>query len=259
MLAESNGKIDSNIQHLSSKVNSFLSFYPTQYGEEYIKVLNKRVFNCGRKRVSNSSRDLPPFEDIIEFNEYIDEFFSNGEIIANLYLKGDYDEYKRLRNKYLPIYIWWQLTLISPIRPGEFIRLRTKCSSYDEKLDQYFIEIPRIKNVENEDKNVINIKEVEIQKLRTTKGIYSMIEQYRNLHINLNEEFLFNHNVHMNYMHIFGKGGVEKKTFNKKILSLNRFGYLLTSFYRDIIKKYMVLIGLQRKISKYQRLLKIMQ
>lgn len=237
MLVESNGKIDGNIQHLSSKVNSFLSFYPTQYGEDYIKVLNKRVFKCGRKRIYNSSRDLPPFEDIIEFNEYIDEFFANDKMIIYHYLKGDYREYNRLRKKYLPIYIWWCLTLIIPMRPGEFIRLKSNCNSYNEKLDKYYIEIPRIKNTENEGNNIVSTSEVEIQSLRITKEMYLLIEEYKSLHANENEKFLFNHNTHMKYMHIFGKGSANKVTFNKEILNLKRFQHLLFGFYRDIIGK----------------------
>ncbi|UYG98127.1 site-specific integrase [Cytobacillus firmus] len=91
------------------------------------------------KSVANI-RPLPPSKDILLFSYYLEEFAK--DVIFDP--KSDLDE-KIYRTKliFYPILIWWRLTTIIPLRPGEFCAINRECLFF--KDDKWYIRLPRNK------------------------------------------------------------------------------------------------------------------
>jgi len=44
-----------------------------------------------------------------------------------------------MRSKYYPIFIWWKLSTIIPIRPIELVKIKNNDIRYDEKEEKYYL------------------------------------------------------------------------------------------------------------------------
>jgi integrase len=128
---------------------------PDKSTEDYLNVLNSITIEYVKY-----SRDLPNYESIIIFDYFIKEFIRNNNITKKV--------------KYYPILIWWIISSIIPLRPGEVYQLR-KNDIY-MKDGKYFIHIERIKHIRKQTKfDKTWVKDFELDE-ETYNLIYEYIE-----------------------------------------------------------------------------------
>jgi len=111
------------------------------------------------------ARILPPMADILKTGFYIDKFFREEE---------DED----LKDFFAPVYIWWKITNVIPMRPTEFAHgLEKECLIEDTK---YYIKINRIK--QSKRKNKREKKTIPLlDKYEITEDIFNMMKSYYEL------------------------------------------------------------------------------
>ncbi|MGG4263920.1 hypothetical protein [Peribacillus simplex] len=109
--------------------------------------------------------EIPTYSNFILFDEIIHDFMTNTT--------------PNLRVKYYPIYIWWRLTSVIPIRPIEFIEILNEGIRYEAKEDAYYILIPRRKKSPDP---INKSKHAAIQhELKISKEMYNIIGNFRKL------------------------------------------------------------------------------
>jgi len=108
-----------------SAFKEFLLFIDEGNAQRYIDVIN------GVPQIySTRSRDLPCYQSILLFDYIINDFIQKTDI--------------KERVRYYPVLIWWKLSSIIPLRPGEIYQLPKDCIY--EKNEKYYIHIERIKS-----------------------------------------------------------------------------------------------------------------
>jgi len=71
---------------------------------------NASKYNCGR---DSQQRTLAEFQTYLKFNKIVDGFWSQSDAQQRLF--------------YFPLYFWWRLTAILPLRPTEFLLTPRDC------------------------------------------------------------------------------------------------------------------------------------
>ena len=147
------GKYDRNRRMYLSAFGEFLAFIGREDTKEYLDVVRSvpQIF-------STKSRNLPCYQSILLFDYIINDFLQRTTI--------------KERARYYPVLIWWKLSSIIPLRPGEVYQLPKDCIY--EKKRKYYIHIERIKNQSGRKKySSPIIKDFEIR-----EDIYSLIRDY---------------------------------------------------------------------------------
>ncbi|MCH1626126.1 hypothetical protein [Fredinandcohnia quinoae] len=192
---------------------AFLYFYPINDYEDYLVELS---YIPGIKVMGEDVRELPPYKSIVWFDYLISDFMSTAEVT--------------LKRKYYPVYLWWRITTVIPLRPNEFLKLKRDCCYYNPKDNEYYIEVPRTKQRPNplSKRRVVPI----IDKLKTNKDIYDLIEDYIKLTGIGEEHFLFS---------LKGFDHLNDKFFKNRVIKeriIQRdFVTLLSDFYKEIIQE----------------------
>ncbi|QNK88105.1 tyrosine-type recombinase/integrase [Sporosarcina sp. resist] len=115
---------------MSIDIKRFLSFYKITNYKEIIDICSNHQTYKG------TARELPAFEDIMIFDDIVNDYFQNHPTEETL--------------EYFPIMLWWLLTNTLPMRPTEFLLLEKDCLQFNENYaSPYRITIPRIKNKSN--------------------------------------------------------------------------------------------------------------
>lgn len=149
----------------------FLKFANLDGGAKYMELLDNMSL-----MVQSKPRDLPCYQSIILFDYIIDDFIKKYNINDKI--------------KYYPVLIWWKLSSIIPLRPGEVFQLSKNCIFEDN--GKFYIHIERIKNKFKRRKlSKPIVKDFEIK-----QETYEIIHNYINF---INEfddgKFLFSINV----------------------------------------------------------------
>jgi hypothetical protein len=165
----------------------------------------------------NSNRDLPPFVQVFEFDDIINEFTKT-------------EPKSSLQKQYFYIVeLWWYLTNIVPMRPNEFLRIRKYC--LDQRNDgTYWLEIPRSKSLSESLE-----KEIWYQWIEINIEVFDVIVQYLetlNQHVP-DSYYLFPVEIHEKFLK--GKG-VGKKYVENKFLSTSQLNKWIDRFYQEIVK-----------------------
>ncbi|MEG0386573.1 MAG: site-specific integrase, partial [Solibacillus sp.] len=112
----------------AAALNEYLSYTEYPVDEQYLLLIIET--HRANMNLKNSIRTIPSSKDTLKFSLIIEDYF-----------KQDLDMQQYL--KYYPIYLWWHLTNIIPIRIGEFCVIQRDCIN---KIDEeYFITLPRSK------------------------------------------------------------------------------------------------------------------
>lgn len=144
-IIESNGytslnKLEAMLEHqgqanvyqgyqMSIDIKRFLSFYKITNYEQIVAI-------CSQQSLKRTTRELPDFEDIMIFDDIVNDYFQSHPTEETL--------------EYFPIMLWWLLTNILPLRPTEFLMLEKDCLQFNENYaSPYRITVPRIKNKSN--------------------------------------------------------------------------------------------------------------
>lgn len=123
-------------------VKRFLSFYKVANYEQAIDI-------CSNQTFKGTARELPAFEDVMIFDDIVNDYFQNHSTEETL--------------EYFPIMLWWLLTNVLPVRPTEFLMLEKDCLQYNENhASPYRITVPRIKNKSNSPGFDVRMDSVEI-------------------------------------------------------------------------------------------------
>ncbi|MDK7475179.1 hypothetical protein OWP15_21095 [Bacillus paranthracis] len=80
-------------------------------------------------KIKPNARELPSPKDVMIFASVFEDFFSNINIPSMEYFR------------YFPIYLWWNLTNIIPIRPSEFCMIKRDGLFKEE--GKFYIKLPR--------------------------------------------------------------------------------------------------------------------
>ena len=199
----------------------FLKFANLDGGAKYIELLDNMSLT-----IQHNSRDLPCYQSIILFDYIIDDFIKKYNINDKI--------------KYYPVLIWWKLSSIIPLRPGEVYQLPKNCIFEDN--GKFYIHIERIKNKFRRRKlSKPIVKDFEIK-----QETYETIHNYINF---INEfdkgEFLFSTNVLQKCSFTNNRVSNGIKTLNKHLMD-TIYNHFLKEVVEDIYGYHIVPLG-QRK------------
>lgn len=111
----------------------------------------------------NKSRSLPSNSDIFKFDFCIKHFFKND---SNPYLK----------KIYYPLWIWWKVTNVIPMRASELAsKVKRDCLVIED--DKYYLKIDRVK-VKRTESNKNSARIPILDRIQITKDIYDIIKEY---------------------------------------------------------------------------------
>lgn len=192
---------------IATDVKRFLSFYKADNHLEIVEICESIP------SYRETSRDLPLFEDIMIFDD----------IVNNYFRKYPTDE----TVQFLPIMMWWILTNVLPMRPSEFLLLEKNCLvEKGSECSPYRITVPRIKNESDSPEFMIRYDTVEIDQ-NTFNIISQAIQQIE--YLGIYSDLLFP----VDLLTIFRKKHGNQKKKNKRI-NLRDFDSLKKKFYEKV-------------------------
>jgi hypothetical protein len=132
---------------------SFTDFYTT------FNINEIRTICEGVQSEIRRNRELPPFLDIFIFDEIINDYFKKTSV-------EDHIPYK-------PIQLWWALTNIIPMRPSDFLKLKSDCIWMDKK-GLYWITLSRSKKAKQSVRDSPPLQTIQIN-----KEIFDLISNFK--------------------------------------------------------------------------------
>jgi hypothetical protein len=192
-------------------IESFLGYIDSDFYYEFIS----RIASIRSKiKVDDHSRELPSYLDVLKFKKYI-EYWSESS--------GDIDEKEWMR--FFPVYLWWEVTTIIPMRPSEFCLIRRDCLS---KKDNYFyLTFPRLKH----HRNKVNRTQDFFDTLPIPENIYNKIDSFIKLSQRYDTtEFLFNFNAFVD-----ATREIQVEYDEGEIFTIRYLFELIAKFYHEII------------------------
>lgn len=201
-----NNKSDNT--RLPSVLLSFLNFYNDDSLREYVD------YTSSFKLKSRQNRNLPHFNDVLNFDDIVNDFFKNT----------NFETHKR----YLIIYMWWTITNIIPMRPSEFLSLSKNCLQYEEKSENpYRILVPRMK-----DKNSLT-KEPREDLVYINIDIYNKISKAINVFLDIKSDSKYLFSIESHHK-LSAPGSYTRKSKAERIY-YSIFLDILTRFYEEIV------------------------
>ncbi|MBQ3795902.1 MAG: site-specific integrase [Butyrivibrio sp.] len=111
----------------------------------------------------SKSRKLEEFSNYLRFDARLADFWRSA------------DEQKKVY--YFPVFFWWKLTSILPLRPTEFLLIPKKCIRSES--DGYFIKVRRTRNKKNHEKKRYKVNDdYEICEYGIPEELYKEIQLY---------------------------------------------------------------------------------
>lgn len=160
--------------HIKQPNLSYIYFNPLNDSKFFVEELLKIKETPGISNHEHNVREIPTYSNFILFDEKIHDFMLNTT--------------PYLRERYYPIFIWWRLTSVIPIRPIEFVEILNDGICYKPEEDAYFILIPRRK----QKPDPMNKKHQAIlQELKISKEMYNIICDFRKIAKIEQEKYLF--------------------------------------------------------------------
>ncbi len=95
------------------------------------------------------NRELPLFFDIFIFDEIVNDYFRKTSEEDHL--------------RYKPIQLWWAITNIIPMRPSDFLKLKSDCVKMDSN-GRYWITLSRSKKVKQSVRDTPPLQTIQINK-----------------------------------------------------------------------------------------------
>ncbi|MDN4081285.1 hypothetical protein QYF52_25505 [Paenibacillus polymyxa] len=193
-------------------IKNFFLFYNHDKTSEINNVCNSIP------KPARRNRGLPDYKDILTFDEHIIDFFS-------------YISYEEEHVRFFPVYIWWKLTNVIPIRVIEFLTLRKNC--IEQKNDgTYWINIPR------EKKQADSPFKIDVtDRLEINYEMYSIINKYigilESLHIH--SEYLIPFDAYVRYV-IRPYQTIQQRKGKQNRLIDKYLQRLIDDFYNEIIQ-----------------------
>lgn len=204
--------------HYLTTNKEYFDFSPPSHRKEYIE----RLENNFRPYQSQTKR-LPPFQDILAFNERLNNFFFNEEID------------KTTKERFMPILIWWELTMKIPMRPEEFASIKRSNFSIVEGRYKLIIERTKPKNTYNISPQTEFYLIPELGRL--IQSYIELCDSYYTEEIPVQQkEYLFPMHMRTRYLSEIGQRST-KHNLNEHNYNLGTpiFRNLLRDFYKEVI------------------------
>lgn len=201
----------------------FLDFIQHENSNE---IKNKLM---GLSRKSLGPRLLPVFYSVFVFD----------------YLMNDYFEDKNYENMFFPVYLWWKISTVLPLRPVELVSLKRDCLSQKtiNGTTTYFITIERMK---------------ERQRLTTKKGldlVYKFAIPYdiwKDLNDYINMANKIDKNIYVFSKEVFDNQiGTPTERRERDYLGVIRFQHLVDRLYTQFSKIYGIKILQKGELEEY--------
>lgn len=157
-----------------------------------------------------NSRTIPRSKDVYKFAYYLEHWFDDAitnQNTSELLL-------------YYPVYLWWKLTNIIPIRPGEFCNMSRDCA-YQEN-GNYYIRLPRGKQK--------NRKKIQIpDTLAISEELFELICNYVEMtdSYGRSDSLISYRSINSAHPHF--------KKYDMHKVNRGMLHYLINSFYSNII------------------------
>lgn len=164
--------------------------------EEYLELI-LRYYEI---HSSTAIRKLPSSHDVLKFSQIVEVYFSDKH-------------FDKERWDYYPIYLWWNLTNIIPIRINEFCNLKFDCLTLSK--EGYFLTLPRSKNIKN--------RKTKFDKILISDKMANSIKLYQKKLISAKSSKTL----------LQTSSTVQNK--NPEIFNYRNFSGLLNKFYKDIV------------------------
>ena len=180
---------------------------------------NKLTLNLQKRQKSKQQRQLAQFQSYFTFNDILNDYWS--QTLS-----------KKERLFYYPLYLWWQITAILPLRPREFLLIQRNCLT--EKDGKYFLTLRR--NIIKGRDRLVEHKISEDYTLNTyeiTNSLASEIKTYLKLTENDNStklDTLFVTDPHYNR---WGR----RTGVNNRFLTYTNLNTILRYFFNEIISQ----------------------
>ncbi|WP_102707262.1 tyrosine-type recombinase/integrase [Terribacillus saccharophilus] len=199
---------------------NFLDFIQHNNSDEYIQLL----YNVRNKiKYIRPQRELPPSKDIIMFSSCLEDY------IGLLSKKKDYSQEALNRLiLFYPIYIWWKLTSIIPIRSVEFTSIKRDCLY--KSNGKYYLILPRKKQPTYSKSSLTD-------HVAITQKLYTLINDYIEMTLEFGDTSTLISYPSLIYTDQYSTRSYQKRDiryFNRENLEK-----LLKRFYKEvIISKY---------------------
>lgn len=201
---------NSTLYSKSFALCDFIDYSDLNITEEYISIINKVYYKSIKNR--RNVRTISKSSDVLKYSLLMDDYFKN--LISE-------QEYI----KYFPIYLWWNLTNIIPMRINEFCIISK--DALKKVKDEYVLELPRTKQ-----KNDLTVK---LDEILISEEIAIEILKYQELTNDIKQS-----NTLLNYWATFKplstKDYLTKKTNFKDYFTYHDFCSILSDFNNNIVK-----------------------
>lgn len=205
----------------------FLPFGGDEKIQDYCKnfyyEINERI-QTEKHGKSLQQRQLAEFQSYFYFDKLLNQFWD--------YVATDFEKLM-----YYPIYIWWKITNILPLRPTELIVTPYDCIRPGEN-NTYFLTIRRtdLKGAKKRIKHKVS-EDYTPYEYQISEEIANIILDYKKRVDKYNKsksKFLFSREAYYHLLGSYGKSA-EKRSLNEEF-TLNHLRTILSRFYINIIQ-----------------------
>lgn len=218
-----------------NEITEFISFIDFDTSEQYRDAIRYIVdIKLDDSNIKYSSRELGRIETIFKFGDIMDNFWN-------------WAEYEK-KEKYYPLYLWWRITTIIPLRVTEFTLIPFNCIRKSE--EKYYLTLRRSNIKGNSNRTKKNHKvdlDFILQEIEINYSLYSIIDDYKKMV----DEYDYDENICKKYRFESGERrfllsrksynlyleyrGYNKNNYNDDYLGHHCLYYLLAKFYNEII------------------------
>lgn len=206
-----------------SDILLFIDFINEDINKNYFEIL---IELNGTLKRSNKVRELPSTKDILKFSLCVEDYFSK-DLEHDLYVK------------YYPIYLWWRITNIIPMRIVEFCNIPYDCIKKEGNIN--YLVFKRGKNKKQRKKKV--------DKIPVPDNIVELINNYKlrcGHRSNFDQLIYFTHTVHSP-----ASRRIIYKNLGENVFKVSYFDRLLETFYKMIITdEYGYILGTPDKVEE---------
>jgi len=198
-----NGFIKSTLQRRSACLLEFFDYSSDiVIPEEYMELIVKhyQINSAGK------IRKLPASHDVLKFSLIVENYFKDYIHTDNYWT-------------YYPIYLWWNLTNIIPLRINEFCNLKFDCLSLHK--DGTLLELPRSKNFKE--------RSIRYEKILISEKLAQNIISYQQ------KGKLFGESKTLLSYKLTNKNS--HRNLNTNSFNYGNFDILLKSFYKEIVSE----------------------
>lgn len=188
-------------------------FYEIEFIDEFIEVLEQKA----DPDIYTRARRLPKYKSVLLFDRRLNEIFDDL----------GYEDKK----VFYPLYLWWNITMIIPLRPSEFLTIKYDCC-WKDSSDRYWVTVPRSKV--NDRKSKIKL----VYDLEINKKTYDMINDYKNFISKefTTNEYLISYEVRKSCFSAMNKAGSQRTRVDKEKLNPDDGNAIIRAFYERFLK-----------------------